>query len=478
MWLVGATAALHLGLAGGAAAGGPGRWEVVAQGAGVPSGSAQDLGLARGGDGVLHVAWTHQTAPLAANVDHRPISASGRLGSRSNVISGFVVLQAPALVVEGDGGLRVFVGGQRSTETEDPVMGLLTATAPATGAPWSEAVSILNRNGVHGRTVAATTAPDGVALQAWYGLPSDVIVHRGLSGDDADNALRSQVQSNELRPNLATDGGGAVWAAWCNLKSGLNVQLVDAGSGAPIGSPRVLAGSTSRSESLCVLESTDARRVAMAARAGGGVYVAGSAGFPVLDGVNVWRLDPSGSAGRPVRVARARGVQHSGPALAAAPDGRVWVGWVEGRGGTARLVARRSDTSGRVWGAAVGTRVVRAASLGAVNLSAQSGRLDALGLFQARSGSGSMRHTQLLPGLTLARRGRARRSGEDARITFRVSDAGDPVAGVRVRVGRESGLTAANGRVTLEVRAAPRRRLRAAATRSGFTAGRTAFRCC
>ena len=302
-------------------------------------------------------------------------------------------------------------------------------------------------------------------------------MHRGLSPDAGDNAFRSQTQANELRPNLATDGA-VVWAGWCNLESGINVQLVQPGSGAPAGRPIALTGSTNRGQSLCVLESTDARRVAMAARAGGGVYVSGSAGFPALDGVNVWRLDPGGRAERPVRVARARGVQHSGPAVAGAPDGRMWVGWVERRGGSARLVARRSDRTGRRWGARVVARPVRGATLGAINLSAQASRLDALGLFASGRGRGSVRHTQLLPGLTLARRGRARRSGDEARVTFVVRDAGDPVAGARVRVGRASGVTAANGRVTLELRAAPRRRLRAAATRSGFVAARTAFRCC
>jgi hypothetical protein len=61
------------------------------------------------------------------------------------------------------------------------------------------------------------------------------------------------------------------------------------------------------------------------------------------------------------------------------------------------------------------------------------------------------------PGLTLRARKR------DGRVTFTVTDAGDPVRGAKVRVGGKSGRTDRRGRVTLDVK-----RGRAKATASGY----------
>ena len=53
----------------------------------------------------------------------------------------------------------------------------------------------------------------------------------------------------------------------------------------------------------------------------------------------------------------------------------------------------------------------------------------------AGTGAKSVRHTQLYPGLTLVRQSVARRPRGRAAVTFVVLDAGEPVAGARVRVG-------------------------------------------
>ena len=64
--------------------------------------------------------------------------------------------------------------------------------------------------------------------------------------------------------------------------------------------------------------------------------------------------------------------------------------------------------------------------------------------------------TRVLPGLTLERSG----------SRFTVTDAGDPVPGVRVRVGGRSGRTDEQGRVTLPTGGATT----ATATARGYTA--------
>ena len=60
-----------------------------------------------------------------------------------------------------------------------------------------------------------------------------------------------------------------------------------------------------------------------------------------------------------------------------------------------------------------------------------------------------LQHTQLLPGLTLVRTKLVRRGRGAAAVTFKVLDAGDAVAGARVRAGGRSSVTGAVGTATL-----------------------------
>jgi hypothetical protein len=113
-----------------------------------------------------------------------------------------------------------------------------------------------------------------------------------------------------------------------------------------------------------------------------------------------------------------------------------------------------------------------------VNLAAQADRTDLIALVQSPANALSITHTQLWPGLTLVRGGITRRR-RNAVVTLRALDAGEPVAGVRVRLGGTSATTAANGtaRITLTRSARPRR-LTASATRAGYVGARVSFRCC
>jgi hypothetical protein len=134
----------------------------------------------------------------------------------------------------------------------------------------------------------------------------------------------------------------------------------------------------------------------------------------------------------------------STPALAAAPDGRIWVAWVERDGRTTKIVARRSNRTGTAFGAPVTATPPGGISTAAVNLAAQADRTDLIALVQSPGNALSITHTQLWPGLTLVRGGITRRR-RNAVVTLRALDAGEPVAGVRVRLGGTSATTAANG---------------------------------
>jgi hypothetical protein len=209
----------------------------------------------------------------------------------------------------------------------------------------------------------------------------------------------------------------------------------------------------------------------MAARVGGGVFVAGTGGYPGQDRVLVWRVDGPGQA-RAIPVAQAANVSHDEPALAAAPDGRVWAAWIESAGGRNRIVARRSNRAGTVFGARVIALPSGGLSNGSVNLSAQADRLDLLALATTSANVNTLQHTQLLPALSLTAARSTFQGGKRQAIVFRVLDAGEPVAGVRVALAGKAAVTNAAGRATVVF--TPRRgarSLQAVASKSGYNAG-------
>ena len=59
-------------------AGVPGRWDALAQGPNYPGNSANELGLARTADGVLHVAFKQRLGPLSEAIVHFTVSPAGR----------------------------------------------------------------------------------------------------------------------------------------------------------------------------------------------------------------------------------------------------------------------------------------------------------------------------------------------------------------------------------------------------------------
>jgi hypothetical protein len=401
-------------------------------------------------------------------------------------VTGWTGVGDPELVPEGSG-LRVYFGGQHSTDSNDPLSGLLTATAPASGASWSDPPTVIHgRNQVgSARTPSAVAAAGGTPFQTWYGV-SEIYLHGGLTAGTPDRLFTAGAALSEFGPTVVRDAAGRIWVSWCGFGQnggGLFVQRADPSTGAPIGTARKLPGSTTTFQgsqvSTCNLERTVTRRTPMVARVGGGVYIAGSAGYPSLSRVLVWRIDPAGGIpGGSFAVAIDRAFGHQTPALAAAPDGRIWVAWVEARTGGAVVAARRSNRQGTQFGEAVRVSAPRGWILGAVNVSAQATRLDVLGLFTTVSNNNSIQHTQLLPGLTLQRVRTVSRTAGGAAVTFRVLDAGDPVGGARVGAGGRTALTAANGLVTLVLPAQGPRNLRATAERAGYVGASIGFRCC
>ena len=454
-----------------AAAGPPGRWSTLAEGPGVPGGGANEVALARTGDGTLHVAWREDTGPLTAVIRTRPISRAGRPGATATAVAGFGLAADPALVASA-GGVRLFFAAGTPTE------GLLSATAPGSAGPWSGPALVINAELSRARTPAVTLDAGGTPWQTWYS-GGGIAVHRGTS-PGAVHVLGGT--GTNARPTIAADATGRIWVAWCRFggpePTGTIAQQVDPATGAPVGAQIQLPGSATtyqdQAYSTCVLDATVARHTPLVARAGGGVYAAGTRGYPTQRAVTVWRLDADVTRRTDVGAGRL-GVAN--PALAAAPDGRIWVAWLDRAPGGTRIMARRSNRAGTAFGAVVIARPPGGISSGSLNLSAQADRADLIVLAQAPSGARRIQHTQLLPGLTLVRASVQRQGTSGSLVTFRANDAGEPLAGVRGRAEGRTAVTAANGVARLRLRPGSRR-VTSAGTRAGYVGARLVFACC
>jgi len=419
-----------------------------------PDGSSTDqVGLARTGDGVLHVAWHHPTGPNTEDLNQTLITRSGRIGATSPIQSGWTGFTNTALVVE-PGGLRAFWGGFRTTDSADPQRETNTALSADGGASWALAPGQVNPDGAqsYASSHAATVRADGSTLQAFAGTLG-TWVHAGLSPATPNQNFMAGLQYGN-DPNLATDAANRTVLAWYSSAAGrLGVLAQDVNAdGSPGAGPLTMPGTGAMNVGML-------GRTPLVARGGGGFYAA----YPTPGGVRVWRV---GAANAPVLA----GLDNSpAVAIAAAGEGRIWVVWAEGFGDP-DVFARRSNKAATRFGATVNAGHPRG-SLQAYKLdaSASGNALDVLANFNIGSTADAVTsYRRLLPGLTLSASPGKLRRGVPTAVRFTALDAGDPVSGARVKVAGRSGTTNANGVLTLTVSLA--KPATARATRGGYTA--------
>jgi hypothetical protein len=380
--------------AGTASAGGPGRWDKITT---AQQSNAAQIGVLRTGDGTLHVAW-QRDAGTTDELLHTPIAAGGSVGSSNPIVTGWNSV-GDAVLVSDPAGMRVFFNGIRTVNVSEPLFGLNTATAPAPGSPWSLGpASVATADFAYGRTPAAVVAGDGTPFQAWYSV-GQTVVHRGLSAGTPDFPYGSDACCS-IRQNLAVDAtSGRMFVGWCSFDqapNGVWLQEVGVGSGAPAGPALQLPGSTSANAgaqvSTCNLDAVTAR-TPFVARPGGGLYVAGSQGYPSQTRVLVWRLGSDGMVQQTIQAGGGAGVRSI--ALAAAPDGRIWVGWTTTGSGVVHV--RRSNAAGTGFGLVVDVPPPAGGIQGAfsLDLAAQRDRADVLARFGTAS-SVDVWHRQVL----------------------------------------------------------------------------------
>ncbi|HEX5608926.1 MAG TPA: hypothetical protein VFX45_02400 [Solirubrobacterales bacterium] len=418
-----------------------------------PDGSSTDqVGLARTGDGVLHVVWHHPTGPITEDLNHTVISRAGKIGATNPIQSGWTGFTNAALVVV-PGGLRAFWGGFRTTDSSDPQRETNTAFSAGSGASWALQPGQVNPSGAqsYASPHAATVLGDGSTLQAFAGTLG-TWVHAGLSPATPNFNFTPGLQYGN-DPNLATDAASRTVMAWYSSAAGqlgVLAQGVNA-DGTPGSAPSTMPGTGAMFVGML-------GRTPLVAREGGGFYAA----YPTPSGVRVWRVG-AGAAPALAKIDNSPAV-----AIAAGDDGRIWVVWTEGFGDP-DVLARRSNKSVTKFGATVNAGHPKdAAQAYKLDASATGNALDVLANFNIGTTADAVTsYRRLLPGLTLQADPGSLRRGQPTEVRFRVLDAGEPVSGARVRVGGRSGTTGGSGGVTLTLTS--RSSLTARATRGGYT---------
>lgn len=423
-----------------ASAGPPGTWTRITEKNGR---NIDQVGVARTGDGVLHVFWRRRNSPSNEGIRHTPVTPAGKVGAASVVLDGFGAAGDPDAVATPDGKLRVFFNGLGSTVDE---AGVVSATAGAAGSGWvREGIRVSSITSALGSVGAGVTASG----QPLYVYTRSFVVgfHVGLDAAVADTEIQPDKKCCDYMADLTTDAhGGLTIAGWysnADGRKGTWVQQILPGGGPR----RLVPGSAAGGDAIGIDQ-----RVAITGRLGApGVYVAVCSGYPTCKRALLWKV----GAGSPLTAGTGQDVEdvHVSPG----PQGRLWVAWHDGPG---RIKAVRTNKAATRFGPVVS--VAPPAGTSQLWKVTGDGSLGPLDLLVSASTPGSLAtwHTQVRPPLSLSAKKGA------AAVTFTVTDAGDPVAGAKVAFGGKTITTNASGKATA---APPAATAKATAKKAGYT---------
>lgn len=396
------------------------------------------MGVARTADGTLHVLWLTNENSSNETVMHTSFSASGRLGSTTTVSSGWQTLNPPALVSGADGAaLFAFWGGQL-----DPVhQELNEASSVDGGRTWTLAPDNLLTGEQVGMDMMSAARLGNNYFQAWGSY-----LHDGTTPSPATHFTASPADDccGYDASVAALSSAQAAFVAWYSNQSnydGVYEQGVDPISGTPQGPITLMPGTRGVGKALVP--------PAVATTQGGpGSYymVAYKSGSPVGNRLLVWLpgLKPVllGSSQRDI----------DNFTLAADSSGRVWAAWATvDRNGHMQIVVRRSNNYAQTWGQPVLVKPPSNADLWTLQASAIGGSLDILGAF-GDQGKIADYQTRVLPGLSVATPpGTSVSRRHTVHVEFFVTDAGRPVKGASIHVGKVKGHTNGQGIVVLKL---------------------------
>ena len=314
-------------------------------------------------------------------------------------------------------------------------------------------------------------AIDNAGTPVWVGnagSTSGIRWHVGTSptnpapaGSDQSYALSGCCAYNAAAAR--DEATGAVYAAFYSNSRATTENGIQVGQILPAAAGWRQAPASTEIEDGSASSSDPGQQVAMTGRAGGGVFVAYGVGYPTPSSIRILNVVTGATLDIP-RAKDARSI-----AMSAEPDGRLWLTWREGTKVKAVHTNAAATRLGAIgtWGAPRGTSTLWKSSIAGT-----AGGASVVWTATTQSKI-NVWHTMVSRTLSIsADPGSVRRGG---RVTFTVTDAGDPVGGASVRFGSTTRTTNAAGKVTIP---APRSggNVKATAKKGAYNPGVTSVR--
>jgi hypothetical protein len=457
---------LVLGQAGPALAGGPGTWTKI----GATSSGFNQAGMFRTADGRLHVVSLKRVGN-SFTLSTATISIAGRMLSTGTALSGWTSLEGdPRLVPAGSGIRLVFLGNRTTNPGDFFSRGAVYTETSANGSSWSLVHGSMAQHTVLNLGLAAANNASGTPV-ASFGLNNVLYFHQGVDANapasGPDGSVAGPVGVGLVSSALARDVGGSVWLGWFQLfgSGGYWVDKILPAKAAPLRAP----GSGSAGSA----DNEPRQQVALAARPGGGVYLAYCSPTKTRQcaHIDLWKV---GSA-RPMVVPGSGTGSAGWVALAVGPGGRLTVAWFDF--GQNKIHVIRTNTKATKFG---GARTVKQPPktilFNGLQVEGTSGRQDVIANVTRTTAGNPVEfwHTQVFAGLKLTSKPSSFSHNAAATVTFTVTDAGDPVSAVHVSCIGRSGITNSHGQVKLTfARGTSAGRHTCTATSASYAAGKT-----
>jgi hypothetical protein len=451
--LIASTALLTaiVGVASPSHAGPPGTWTEIS-GGGISS--IVEPSLYRTADGTVHVTIQSGT-PSTDSIEVAHVSASGALTGRHTAIPNWSgTTSDPDLVAAPGGGMRLVFGGHRTTVTGDPYNEgyVYYATADGTGASWTlapnTAPAVANLGGYVSSGTGVTTLADGTLVTAF---PFHSTIHYQLGAGPVQSFDTPACCVYDM--SLATDGSGAVYAAWYSNggvpgAQGILVRQIHPTLGPVVQAPGGVTGND--------------QAMALVTRPDGGVYLAYPRGELNNQGYGLWQL----GTGTVRKVPGSKGATHL--AMSTAPGGRLWLAFRDDKFGV-RVV--RTNPSATKFGAVQKVKSPKGATVYQVGIEGSTGRGDLV-----INDSTHIWHQQVLAGLSLKASPKKWNGGNPVTVTFKVTDAGAAIKGAKVKAKGKKCTTNKKGKCTLYFAKVKPGKFNALATRKEYAAGSVRIR--
>ena len=428
---------------GAAVAGGPGTWTKIA----VTDSFANRAGMLRTADGALHLVWRKHLQNGNESFGWSTISLGGKLRASGVALSNWTSLEGDPRLVPDHNHIRlIFVGGQDTNPKNFFSVGAVYTMVSANGKSWTLVHGSMSNHTVLNLGLGAVVKQDGATPVASFGLNNVLWYHQGVDAGApavaADGTATIGPIDTGIDGNvLARAKNGSIWVAWFALfDRGYWAKQILPSPGPAMQAPHsgVKGGP----------DNEPGQQVAFAARPAGGLYMAYCSPAPAkpCSHIDFWRVGSSRVLVVPgSRTGNARDV-----ALTVAPNGRMWVSWFDT--GTNLLHAVRTNR------AATRLGVVRSLKpppptliFNGLQSEGSTGRLDVIvNILNTKAPNpNEFWHTQILPGMSLTARPSRFSHRVSTTVTFTVSEAGDPVPGVRVSCIGKHTTTDAQGHAKL-----------------------------